>query len=107
MKVTGFRWKDFAYISDIKEFTEEVCDALAGVKTLVISAAKPNEYFAARGVAKRHLTIEEAIDFAKRIDAARTWITHIGHEIDHAALSRELPKGISLAYDGLVIELLY
>ncbi len=105
MKVTGFRWKDFAFISDINEFTEEVCDALAGVKTLVVSAAKPNEYLTARGVSKRHLTIEEAIDFAKQIGASQTWITHIGHEIDHAVVTRELPKGISLAYDGLIIEL--
>lgn len=104
MKVTGYRLKDFAYISDIREFTEELYDALAGVKTLIVSAAKPNEYLAARGVSKRHLSIEEAVEFAERIGASRTWITHIGHEIDHDVVSRELPSGIALAYDGLLLE---
>ncbi len=104
MKVTGFRLGDFAYISDIREFTEEVYDALVGVKTLVVSAAKPSEILIARGVAKRHLSIEEAIDFSERINASKTWITHIGHEIGHEEVIRELPQGISLAYDGLAIE---
>ena len=38
-----------------------------------------------------------------RIGAARTFFTHMTHDIRHADLDRELPEGMALAYDGLVI----
>jgi phosphoribosyl 1,2-cyclic phosphate phosphodiesterase len=51
-----------------------------------------------------HFNLEQAIDHAGRIAARRTFFTHIAHELAHEATSRVLPSGMSLAYDGLVIE---
>jgi hypothetical protein len=31
-------------------------------------------------------------------------LTHISHEISHTAVSAELPPGVELGYDGLVLE---
>jgi phosphoribosyl 1,2-cyclic phosphate phosphodiesterase len=42
---------------------------------------------------------------SKRIGAARTYFTHIGHEMGHEMTSSRLPDGMSLAYDGLVLDL--
>ncbi len=28
-------------------------------------------------------------------------LTHISHDLDHAAIQAELPPGVELAYDGL------
>ena len=52
-----------------------------------------------------HFSIDEAVAVAARIGAARTLFTHIAHEVDHGALLRELPAGVELGYDGLVVEL--
>jgi phosphoribosyl 1,2-cyclic phosphate phosphodiesterase len=49
--------------------------------------------------------LEEAIDFAKKVGAKRTYVIHMSHGIGkHQETSEELPEGVELAYDGLVVE---
>ena len=48
-----------------------------------------------------HFNLEQAIEAAARIGARQTYFTHIAHQISHAEVSRTLPDGIQLAYDGL------
>ena len=50
-----------------------------------------------------HFSVDEAIDAAGRIAAARTWFIHMTHDIDHATLDETLPQGMALSYDGLVL----
>ena len=52
-----------------------------------------------------HFNLEQAIEAARRIGAARTYFTHITHQLAHAATNEELPDGMALAHDGLRIEL--
>ena len=40
-----------------------------------------------------------------RIGAERTYFTHICHELPHAETCARLPRGVELAYDGLVLEM--
>lgn len=98
MKVTGFRFGTLAYITDILDYKEEIFDSLRGIETLVISARGWEKTLA-------HLTIEEAMAFAKKTGAKKTIFTHISHELEHEKTSRELPEGFSLAYDGLELTL--
>lgn len=97
MKVTGFRFGDFAYISDIRKYDESIFRSLEGVQTLVLSALRPepNPF---------HLSFDEAIAFAKKVGARETWITHLGHFLDHDQGEALLPPSIKIAYDGLKLE---
>ena len=53
-----------------------------------------------------HFTLQEAVDFSRQTGVAQTYITHIGHRMGkHKEVEEELPSGISLAYDGLVLEM--
>jgi phosphoribosyl 1,2-cyclic phosphate phosphodiesterase len=97
MKVTGFRVGDFAYISDIREYDESIFPVLHGVRKLVLSSLKPE-------TSPFHLSFEEATAFASRVGAQETWITHLGHFIDHDAGNALLPPQVRLAYDGLKLE---
>jgi phosphoribosyl 1,2-cyclic phosphate phosphodiesterase len=45
--------------------------------------------------------VEQAVEWARRVAAKRTWLTHIAHELGHEATNRTLPAGVELAYDGL------
>lgn len=94
MKVTGYRWGDLAYISDIREYSDQVVDAIKGVDTLVLSALRytPSEV---------HFSIEEAIHFSRKVGARRTFFTHIAHDLDHDETNQKLPEDIRLAHDGL------
>lgn len=94
MRVTGFRFGDLAYISDIRHYPESIFSHLEGVKTLVLSALRhtPSAF---------HFSIDEAVAFATRVGAEQTWLTHIAHELDHEKTNSCLPSHVRMAYDGL------
>jgi phosphoribosyl 1,2-cyclic phosphate phosphodiesterase len=98
VSVTGFRFGDFAYVSDIREYPQAIFNDLQGVKTLILSALR----FEPSHV---HLTVDEAIGFAHRVRAEQTWLVHMGHELDHDRAEGYLPPTIRLSYDGLELEL--
>lgn len=98
MLVNGYRFGNFAYFSDLKHYSESIFETLKGVHTLVISALR----FAP---SPAHLSIDDAIQFAKKSGAKQTWLTHIAHELDHEKTNAYLPANIRMAYDGLTIPL--
>ena len=95
-RVNGFRFGNLAYVTDIKEYSDCIFDALAGTEVLVLSALR----FTASPI---HLSVDEAIAFARRVGALQTWLTHVGHELDHQQANVYLPGGVAMAYDGLEI----
>ena len=54
-----------------------------------------------------HATVEQAVEWARRIGARQTWFTHIAHELGHEETNRMLPAGVGLAYDGLTVPVTY
>ena len=99
LPVMGFRIKDFTYITDAKTVSEEEKAKIRGSKILVINALQKQTHIS-------HFTLEEAIAFAQDIGAEKTYFTHISHRLGkHADVSKELPAGIELAYDGLTLEI--
>lgn len=101
VKVAGFILGQLAYITDIREFKEEIFGLLQGIDTLIISAARRKK----DTLSSLHLTIEEAIVFARRVGAKNTLFTHLSHDIHYETLLKELPEGFLLSYDGLTVPL--
>ena len=98
LPVLGFRIGDFTYITDAKTVADIEVEKIKGTKTLVINALQRQEHIS-------HFTFDEAIDFARQIGAEKTYFTHISHRLGlHAEVSKTLPAGIELAYDGLKLE---
>ncbi len=98
MVVNGYRLGHFAYLSDIKEFSPSIFKSLEGVKCLIISALK-------RVPSPLHLSVDEAIDFGRKVGAEQIWLTHLSHDLDYEQTNAYLPSNIRLAYDGLEIEM--
>lgn len=98
MAVTGYRLGDFAYVTDLRNFDDSLFEQLKGVKTFVMSALSEKPTF-------MHLSFQEAIEFAKRVGAERTYFTHLSHRVDYQTINKALPPGFALAYDGLVLEI--
>jgi len=94
MPVLGFRLGSFAYVTDIKSYSEDIFPPLYGVKTLVVSAL-------GKGPSSFHLTIDEAVDFASRTGCEKAYFVHVSHEVDYERVSSELKEGMHLSYDGL------
>jgi phosphoribosyl 1,2-cyclic phosphate phosphodiesterase len=52
-----------------------------------------------------HFSLDEALAAAAQLRAKETWLTHLSHENDVDAISRTLPPGVRMAWDGLRISL--
>lgn len=72
---------------------------LFGSKILILNALRKQKHLS-------HFTLQEAVDVAQRVKPERTFFTHISHQLGfHAEVNQELPAGIQLAYDGLVVHI--
>ena len=91
----GFRIGAFAYLTDVGAVPPETRAALAGVETLVLDGLRPTPH-------PTHLTFAEAARVAADVGARETWLTHVTHDVRYA--DADLPDGVALAYDGLVLE---
>jgi phosphoribosyl 1,2-cyclic phosphate phosphodiesterase len=99
LPVKGFRINDFTYITDAKTISESEKQLIKGSSILVINALQKQTHIS-------HFTLDEAIAFAQEIGAERTYFTHISHRLGrHEDISKDLPLGIELAYDGLKLEI--
>ncbi|HET9134106.1 MAG TPA: MBL fold metallo-hydrolase [Gemmatimonadales bacterium] len=96
-EVFGYRFGPVAYVTDVKSVPDPTVAALRGVEVLVLNALWHRPH-------PTHLSIEEAVETARRIGAARTFLTHLTHETAHRDLLRDLPPGIEPGYDGLTVD---
>jgi phosphoribosyl 1,2-cyclic phosphate phosphodiesterase len=94
MPVNGYRWGNFAYISDIKDYPENIFEELAGVEVLVLSALREEPTFV-------QFTVDEALQFAERVGAKEVYLTHMAHDLEYDALNARLPPHVHCGYDGL------
>ena len=85
-----------AYCTDVSGIPPESWPRLTGLGTLVLDMLRYRRH-------PTHFSVDEAVETAGRIGAGRTFFTHMTHDIRHAELDPELPEGMALAYDGLVI----
>lgn len=102
LPILGFRFgNSLAYITDMKSIAHEEEQHVYGVDTLVVNALRLTEEH------QSHILLDEAIEFAKRVGARRTYFVHMSHHIGlHESTCAMLPKGMTLAYDGLEVELI-
>ena len=97
LPVLGFRIGNFAYLTDCNGIPEASWPLLDGLDTLVLDALRHKPH-------PTHFTLAEATATARRIGARQTWFTHMTHDLPHAQTCADLPDGMSLAWDGLELE---
>jgi phosphoribosyl 1,2-cyclic phosphate phosphodiesterase len=95
--IFGLRFGAFAYLTDCSRIPDESWPLLEGVDCLVLDALRDAPH-------PTHFTLAEAVAAARRIGAARTYFTHMCHELSHASTCARLPATMELAYDGLAVD---
>jgi phosphoribosyl 1,2-cyclic phosphate phosphodiesterase len=95
----GLRIGGFGYSTDVVGLDEAAFAALAGVDTWVVGC------FLRQGPHKTHADLPQVLDWARRIGARRTVLTHMGTDMDWRWLSANLPAGVEPGYDGMALEL--
>jgi phosphoribosyl 1,2-cyclic phosphate phosphodiesterase len=95
--ILGFRIGSFAYLTDTNGIPEASWPLLQGVRLLILDALRERPH-------PTHFTVAEALEVVDRLRPDRTYLTHVCHDLPHAATCARLPDGVELAYDGLAIE---
>ncbi len=88
----------FAYFTDCKKVTEEAEAAARGAEILIVDALRHANHMT-------HMSIGEALATSHRIAPARTYFTHMCHDLGHVETELLLPENVRLAYDGLVLKI--
>ena len=96
--VYGFRIENMAYMTDCNYIPDSEYKKLHGLKVLIIDALRYRKH-------ETHFSVDEALEAAKRINAEKTYFTHMTHDIVHAEAGLKLPENIEFAYDGLQLEI--
>ena len=99
LQVFGFKFGDFAYLTDMKTVKAEEVEKIKNVKVLVVNALRIEPHLS-------HFNLEEALQFIAEVNPETAYLTHISHLLGfHEAIQKKLPKNVFLAYDGLEINL--
>ncbi|WP_298238309.1 MBL fold metallo-hydrolase [uncultured Algibacter sp.] len=99
LQVFGFKFNDFAYLTDMKTVTDKEVEKIKNVKVLVVNALRITPH-------ESHFNLEEALEFITRVSPKKAYITHISHLLGfHEEVQQSLPKNVYLAYDGLELKI--
>lgn len=99
LPVLGYRIGSMAYITDANYMAPAEIAKLKGVKVLVINALRREKHFS-------HYSLPEALAVIEEVAPERAYLTHMSHEMGlHEEVSATLPPHVSLAYDGLKVEI--
>lgn len=99
LQVFGFRFSDFAYLTDMKTVEKPEINKIKNVKVLVVNALRKEPH-------RSHFNLPEALEFIDKVSPEKAYLTHISHLMGfHEEIEKELPNNVFLAYDGLQLNL--
>jgi phosphoribosyl 1,2-cyclic phosphate phosphodiesterase len=85
-----------AYLSDCSAVPNKIAMQIQDVEVLIIDALRHKPH-------PTHLSVDQALEVARKVRSGRTFFTHVCHELPQSA-EAQLPKGAFIAYDGLRLE---
>jgi phosphoribosyl 1,2-cyclic phosphate phosphodiesterase len=99
MPVMGYRFGDFAYLTDFKTIDKDQLQYLKNLDTLVISALHHDPHYS-------HMSLTEALEMIEIIAPKQAYLTHLSHQMGPvASIENQLPANVQVAYDGLSLTL--
>lgn len=96
LQVTGYRFGNAAYLTDMSTIPDTSLPLLEGVDVVILDALRPEPH-------PSHACLPDAIEWARKLGARVAYFTHMSHEILHAETEQALPASVHLAFDGLRI----
>ena len=97
---TGYRFgcddKSIGYATDFSEITSEMVTLFKGVDLLVCDCLRREEH-------PTHANLAMALELGKRCKVGKIVLTHLDKSMDYKTLSGEVPAGVQVGYDGMVV----
>jgi len=93
----GYRVDSVAYVTDCSYIPETTLERMKGLSVLILDCLRLEPH-------GTHFNLDQALETVSRIRPKKTFLTHLGHEVDYVKWEKKLPKGVHLAYDGLKVK---
>jgi len=87
-----------AYIPDCQELDENAIARLQNLDLIILDTLRRRPH-------PTHFNLSKSVAVLQKLRTPQSYLTHICHELDHRQTNAELPPGIRLAHDGLVVNL--
>ncbi|SFI63113.1 phosphoribosyl 1,2-cyclic phosphate phosphodiesterase [Kaistella treverensis] len=99
ISIDGFRFKKLAYLTDASFISDYEKEQLQNLDYLIVNCIRKEVSHPA------HFILPDVISLYKELKPKKMFLTHISHHMDvYKKMEKELPAGIHLAYDGLVLD---
>jgi phosphoribosyl 1,2-cyclic phosphate phosphodiesterase len=94
----GYRFGNFAYSTDVKEFPKESQKYLYGLDLWIVDCVRFEPHYS-------HSHFEQTISWINKYKPKKAILTHLGAWLDYDKLLKLCPDNVFPAYDGLSINL--
>lgn len=94
----GFRIGGLAYSSDLHDLPAESLPYLEDLDIWIVDALRITPH-------PTHFSLSEALAWIERMKPRRAVLTNLHTDLDYGTLMRDLPEGVTAAYDGMKITL--
>ena len=99
LPIFGYRIGNVAYITDMLTISDVEIEKLKSLDLLIINALRHNPHIS-------HQTLADALDIIRRVSPRKACLIHVSHQMGlHDEVSNQLPENVSIAYDGLQIDI--
>lgn len=96
--IIGYRIGGLGYVTDASLVPAETMRLLRGVDVLVLNALRFEPH-------PTHFSLAQALEVIAELQPRQAYLVHLTHAFEHEAVNAQLPEGVQLAYDGLMVEL--
>ena len=94
MPVFGFRIKNFVYLTDVSEISNDEKEKMKGADLIILDALRKKKHIS-------HFNLEQALALLEELKPKQALLTHVSHYMGlHDEVNSELPDHVNLAYDG-------
>ncbi|MGL5115462.1 MAG: MBL fold metallo-hydrolase [Beijerinckiaceae bacterium] len=97
MDALGLRIGKMAYTPDVSAIPDESLDQVEDLDLWIIDALRVRPH-------PTHFHLEEALRWIERLKPRQAVLTNLHNDLDYATLLKDLPKGVTPAYDGMVLD---
>jgi phosphoribosyl 1,2-cyclic phosphate phosphodiesterase len=97
LPVFGFRFGNFAYLTDVKTIPDKEKKKLTNLDILVLTTLRKEEHLS-------HMNLDEALKMVDELKPRMAYLNHLSHRFGlHAKEELLLPDNVRIAYDGLTL----
>ena len=93
IRSVGYRLGDVAYSSDVSDLDDRAIETVRGCRVWIVDALRLTPH-------PTHAHVDKTLDWIAASGVPRAILTNLHIDLDYEALSRRLPAGVEVAYDG-------